>query len=79
MSLIILPTSRQCYISLMVALNIHSPNGTGDWHSAAVFAKPMPLHLYVCGDNQPCNTNPLLGSVGVIDGTTKVEAYGHYS
>ena len=76
MSLIIPPTSRQCYISLMVALNIHSPNGTGDWHSAATFAKPMPLHLYVCGDNQPYNTNPLLGSAGVINGTQRLKRMG---
>lgn len=72
------PTSRQRYISNMVALNIHSPNGTGDWHSAATFAKPIPEYLFLCGDNQPNNTNHLLGDTGVIDGTQRLNRMGIY-
>ena len=33
--LLIPPTQTNRYVSSLVALNIHSPNGTGDWHSAA--------------------------------------------
>lgn len=28
------PTEPDRYVSSIVALNVHSPNGTGDWHSA---------------------------------------------
>lgn len=28
------PTSKDIYVSSKVALNIHSPDDTGDWHSS---------------------------------------------
>ncbi|MDK4526736.1 hypothetical protein QG034_07360 [Kingella kingae] len=71
-------TSKQRYISDVVALNIHSPNGTGDWHSATTFASPLPEHLFVYGDAQPCNTNPILGDMGIIDGTKRLNQMGIY-
>lgn len=76
MSLHLPPTSKHRYISDMVALNIHSPNGTGDWHTAATFSHSLPEHLFVYGDNQPCNTNHLLGDTGVIDGTMRLNQMG---
>ncbi len=36
--LLIPPTQTNRYVSSLVALNIHSPNGTGDWHSAAALS-----------------------------------------
>ena len=60
----------------MVALNIRSPQGTGDWHSAATFASALPEHIFIYGDNQPYNTNKLLGAKGIIDGTNRLNGMG---
>ncbi|CAM5211160.1 hypothetical protein OURE66S_02699 [Oligella ureolytica] len=46
-------TSPMQYISSIVALNIHSPEGTGDWHSASSLSEnAFPLDLYFYGDEQ---------------------------
>lgn len=77
--LFIPPTSPKCYISSIVALNIHSPNGTGDWHSAAsLHDDAFTLDFFVYGTGQKKNTNPMLGSLGVIDGTVRLNEMGYY-
>ena len=72
-------TSPDCYISSIVPLNIHSPNGTGDWHSAAALNNnAYPQDFYIYGKNQKRNTNHLLGNLGVIDGTKRLNKMGYY-
>ena len=42
-------THPKRYVSSIVALNVHSPNGTGDWHSAAALnddAYPQDFYIY---------------------------------
>lgn len=73
------PTSPKCYVSSIVALNIHSPNGTGDWHSAAALHdNAFPQERYIYGEGQKRNTNHLLGNLGVIDGTKRLNDMGYY-
>lgn len=72
-------TSPDCYVSSIVALNIHSPNGTGDWHSAAALNdNAFPLEFYLYGKGQVKNTNHLLGNLGVIDGTKRLNDMGYF-
>ena len=72
-------TCPECYISSIVALNVHSPNGTGDWHSAAALNdNAYPQDFYIYGEGQKRNTNHLLGNLGVIDGTKRLNEMGYY-
>ena len=72
-------TSPTCYVSGIIALNIHSPNGTGDWHSAiALNSDTYPADLYVYGKGQKYSTLHLLGNTGVIDGTERLNSMGYY-
>ncbi|WP_439258481.1 hypothetical protein [Lonepinella sp. BR2271] len=72
-------TSPETYVSSIVALNIHSPDGTGDWHSAASLDDDaFPLDFYLYGVNQKRNTNHLLGQLGIIDGTQRLNQLGYY-
>ena len=67
------------YVSSIVALNVHSPNGTGDWHSAtALNDDAYPQDFYIYGESQKRNTNHLLGNLGVIDGTQRLNEMGYY-
>ena len=71
-------TSKTRYVSSIVALNIHSPQGTGDWHSAAALSKEaFPTDFYLYGDAQPYNTNAALGTEGIIDGTQRLQKMGY--
>ena len=72
-------THPECYVSSIVALNVHSPNDTGDWHSAAALNDgAYPQEFYIYGENQKRSTNHLLGSLGVIDGTKRLNEMGYY-
>ena len=72
-------THSKRYVSSIVALNVHSPNGTGDWHSAAALNDDAyPQDFYIYGENQKRNTNHLLGNLGVIDGTKRLNEMGYY-
>lgn len=72
-------TSINHYVSSIVALNIHSPNGTGDWHSAASLNdNAFPIELYIYGENCQHNTLPLLGNIGIIDGTFRLNEMGYF-
>lgn len=73
------PTEPDRYVSSIVALNVHSPNGTGDWHSAAALNDDAyPQDFYIYGKDQTRSTLHLLGSVGVIDGTNRFNEMGYY-
>ncbi|WP_104759395.1 hypothetical protein [Helicobacter bizzozeronii] len=73
------PTSKEVYVSSIVALNIYSPEMTGDWHSArALMENAFPMDIYIYGEGQKYNTNHLLGDLGVIDGTKRLNDMGYY-
>lgn len=77
--LLIPPTQQNCYVSSIVALNVHSPQGTGDWHSAAALNdNAYSQDFYIYGDNQKHSTQHLLGEQGVIDGTERLHAMGYF-
>ncbi|OOH87235.1 hypothetical protein BMT54_10155 [Pasteurellaceae bacterium 15-036681] len=77
--LFIPPTRNDNYVSSIVALNIHSPNGTGDWHSAAALSQnAYPQDFYMYGKGHKRNTHHLLGDVGIIDGTKRLNDMGYY-
>lgn len=72
-------TQPNRYVSAIIALNIHSPEGTGDWHSeAALNSQNYRQELFTYGEGQPENTNHLLGSTGIIDGTRRLHEMGYY-
>lgn len=71
-------TKPDCYVSGIVALNIHSHRDTGDWHSAkALGSQTYPQNFYIFGENQERNTNHLLGTIGIIDGTERLHKMGY--
>ncbi|CCB80932.1 hypothetical protein [Helicobacter bizzozeronii] len=73
------PTSNEVYVSGIVALNIYCPEMTGDWHSArALMENSFPMDIYIYGEGQKNNTNHLLGDLGVIDGTARLNRMGYY-
>ncbi|PDW37996.1 hypothetical protein BB445_05380 [Helicobacter pylori] len=74
------PTSKEVYVSSIVALNIHSPQGTGDWHSSYALMENAfdDIGVYIYGEKQAHNTNKLLGNLGIIDGTARLNKMGYY-
>lgn len=51
------PTEPDRYVSSIVALNVHSSNGTGDWHSAAALNDDAyPQDFYIYGKDQTRST-----------------------
>lgn len=71
-------TSPQVYLTGIPALNIISPKGTGDWHSATTLGlNSIQMEYYIFGDNQPFSTNHLLGDAGIIDGTKRLKEMGY--
>ncbi|WP_104744528.1 hypothetical protein [Helicobacter acinonychis] len=74
------PTSKEVYVSSIVALNIHSPQGTGDWHSCYALMDNAfdDMGVYIYGEKQTHNTNGLLGNLGVIDNTARLNKMGYY-
>lgn len=72
-------TTPEYYVSSIVALNILSPDGTGDWHSADALSKnAFPEDFYIYGKNQKHDTFHLLGDIGVFDGTHRLQEMGYY-
>ncbi|WP_163499528.1 hypothetical protein [Helicobacter suis] len=73
------PTSKEVYVSGIVALNIYCPELTGDWHSSSSLREnAFPMDIYIYGKNQKYNTNHLLDDLGVIDGTKRLNDMGYY-
>lgn len=72
-------TNPDYYVSSIVALNIISPENTGDWHSALALSRnAYPPDFYLYGKNQPKNTHHLFGQKGIIDGTQRLNNMGYY-
>ena len=70
-------TNQEHYVSSIVALNIYSPNDTGDWHSSAALSDNAFLpSFYIYGHGQEHNTHHLLGNIGIIDGTNRLNKMG---
>lgn len=71
-------TSPVHYLTAWTALNIPSPEGTGDWHFAetfeGVFGRP-PGPFCIAGLNTR-DTTSLLGVEGVFDARERLERYG---
>ena len=71
------PTSIKKYISGIPALNVMNPESTGDWHS---FDNLIMLDdtkdYYIFGEGCKNNTNDLLGTIGIIDGTERLRDRG---
>lgn len=74
-------TSPTKYVSSIVALNIHSDNGTGDWHTSDVLWTPDSIaeDVFIVGDGQRTNTIPLVGITGVSDKSDVLEKMGFLS
>lgn len=71
-------TSPSRYLSGMVALNVPSPEGTGDWHQDGTFFMGpvrIPRGL-LAGPGCEWDTTPYLGQVGVIDVSSRLDAAG---
>ncbi|WP_163555668.1 hypothetical protein [Helicobacter suis] len=73
------PTSKEVYVSGIVALNIYSPELTGDWHSSSSLREnAFPMDIYIYGKDQKYNTNYLLSDLGIIDGTKRLNSMGYH-
>lgn len=69
MDLMLPPTSTKHYLTGKTALNIPSPEGTGDWHFVETFegyAGRDPKHFLVAGVDT-LDTRPVLGQLGIYD------------
>lgn len=76
--MIFLPrTTPRIYVSSILALNINSPEHTGDWHSSMYWEHPenSKIDLWIFGDGQKFNTNHLLGELWIIDGTSRLNKW----
>lgn len=73
-------TTPHIYVSSILALNISSPEHTGDWHSSVYWEHPenCKLDLWIFGEGQKFNTNGLLGQLGIIDGTVRLNQMGYH-
>jgi hypothetical protein len=70
-------TTPARYLTGLTALNIPSPEGTGDWHFAETFegfAGRAPGPFRVAGENA-ADTRRWLGNAGIIDARERLEPY----
>lgn len=71
------PTSLDCYVSGIIALNIPGPEPTGDWHCyGTIDYGSCPVENYIFGKNQPHDTNKFFGADGIVDGTDRLRDLG---
>lgn len=71
-------TTRSRYLTAETALNIPSPEGTGDWHFAETFegyGGRRPNRFCVAGVDT-LDTTPWLGQEGIFDARSLLEPYG---
>jgi hypothetical protein len=70
------PTSRQRYLGGMAALNLPTPDGTGDWHIEQTFFREREKRArsFISGEGCPTDTIRLLGDRGVHDCTQVVDS-----
>jgi hypothetical protein len=70
-------TSQERYLTGLTALNIPSPEGTGDWHFSETFegAAGRPPGPYQLAGDDLLNTRFLLGDAGIFDARSRLEPY----
>lgn len=68
-SIAIPKTSRSRYLSGMAALNLPSPNGTGDWHLVETFFRPRQQRsrTFLAGFGCETDTNSYLADHGIYE------------
>lgn len=71
-------TSPTRYLSGMAALNLISPNGTGDWHMVETFfrAHEKPSRSFIAGAGCETDTMALLGDAGIFECSEVLDAMG---
>lgn len=70
-------TSPQHYLTGMTAVNIPSPDGTGDWHfRAAFFGYPDSPPRYTVAGVNCIDTTDLFGNAGIYDCKSALLRYG---
>jgi len=69
-------TSPTRYISGIVALNIPSESGTGDWHQSSIFFVPRlkTPGSFIIELGQPFDPSELLGGVGIYDASPVLDS-----
>jgi hypothetical protein len=71
-------TSPQRYIGGMAALNLPSPEGTGDWHMEQTFFREREhrSRSFISGVGCPTDTTHVLGQAGIYDCTAVLAELG---
>jgi len=71
-------TSPTRYISGIVALNIPSERGTGDWHETSIFftSRVRMPRSFIIERGQPFDPSDFLGSVGIYDAAAALDSMG---
>ena len=71
-------TSPTRYISGIVALNIPSERGTGDWHETSIFftSRVRMPRSFIIERGQPFDPSDFLGSVGRYDAAAALDSMG---
>jgi hypothetical protein len=71
-------TSPTRYLSGMAALNLISPNGTGDWHVVETFFRPHKRRSrsFIAGAGCETDTLDLLGDRGIFECSEALDAMG---
>lgn len=72
----LLTTSPTRYLGGMAALNLPSPQGTGDWHMVETFFSPNRTRSrsFISGTGCLTDTTPLLGTQGIYECTALVKS-----
>ena len=71
-------TSPTRYLSGIVALNIPSGEGTGDWHQTQIFFRPYVRHprSFLVGSGLDFDPTAYMGNAGVEDRSAELDALG---
>jgi hypothetical protein len=71
-------TSADRYVSGIVALNIPTADGTGDWHQRQVFFTPSvtPPRSFLIVRGQRHDPSRFLGATGIVDVAASLDAIG---
>jgi hypothetical protein len=77
-TLVIPETSPTRYLSGIVALNIPSNEGTGDWHQTQIFFRPVVRvpRSFLVGHGLEFDPIPYVGETGIEDRTVDLDALG---
>jgi hypothetical protein len=71
-------TSPTRYLSALAALNLPTGDGTGDWHQTETFKRGAPCEPlgFLIGPGLAWDTTPYMASVGVVECSALLAAYG---